>query len=79
MRYFFHIYDEGFFRDEDGIDLSGLHSAQKVAEETARSVMIQQIRGGFLHLGHRIEVEDEHGQVVYRLQFSDAVHVTSDT
>ena len=76
MRYFFHIRDNGFYRDEDGMELSGIESAQKVASETARSFMIQQIRGGSLNLSHQVEVHDERGQLVYTLRLRDAVHLS---
>ncbi len=76
MRYFFHIRDQGFYRDEEGIELSGLASAHKVATETARSVMIQQIRGGSLDLSHQVEVHDEQGELVCVLRFRDAVQVS---
>lgn len=75
MRYFFHIRDDGFYGDEEGMELSGLPSAQKVAEETARSVMIQQIRTGSLDLSHQVEVHDEQGAQVYVLRFRDAVRL----
>jgi hypothetical protein len=42
----------------------------------ARDCMAEDVRGGRLHLGYRIEVQDEAGQVVHCLDFADALEIT---
>lgn len=74
-RYFFHLYDDLEIRDEEGVTLLDPAAARKLAIESARDVMADNVRGGELCLSHRIEVEDEQGQPVVVVKFRDALTV----
>lgn len=74
-RYYFHIYDDAAFRDEDGIELAGPEAARAAAMAGARALMCDQLKAGRLNLTHRIEVEDEGGEAVLILPFGEAVEI----
>ncbi|HEX9947949.1 MAG TPA: hypothetical protein VGA98_10450 [Allosphingosinicella sp.] len=74
-RFFFHIYDDVEFRDEDGLELADTDSARRAAVAGARAMMCDQLTKGRLSLHHRIEVVDEQGGPVLTLAFGDAVEI----
>lgn len=74
-RFFFHIYDDVAFRDEDGLDLPDAQAARTAALAGARAMMCDQLKAGRLRLHHRIEVEDEDGAAVLTLPFGEAVEI----
>jgi hypothetical protein len=74
-RFFFHIFDEAVFEDEDGLELPDAEAARIAALAGARAMMCDQLTNGRLILHHRIEVEDEHGATVLILPFADAVEI----
>jgi hypothetical protein len=76
-RFFFHIYDDAVFIDEDGLDLADAEAARLTALAGARSLMCDQLKAGRLSLHHRIEVEDEKGDAVLSLPFAEAVAIQS--
>ena len=70
--YFFHVLNEIEARDEDGQYFADLDEAVAEARETAADLIRDEIRGGRqIHPDHRIEIEDEQGQVVFVLRFGD--------
>lgn len=71
--FFFHIYDDYEFTDEQGIDMADAATARVAALAGARGMMSEQVKRGRLSLHHRIEVEDERGHNVLTLPFADAV------
>ncbi|HYG30437.1 MAG TPA: hypothetical protein VD887_09500 [Allosphingosinicella sp.] len=74
-RFFFHVYDDIAVRDEEGLDLPDLAAARRAALSGARSLICAQVSSGHLHLGHRLEVEDEAGACVLVLPFGDAIEI----
>jgi hypothetical protein len=74
-RYYFHIYDDIDVRDEDGIDFPDLASAERAALDGAREMMCGQVMDGRLNLRHRVEIEDEAGERLMVLPFSDAIRI----
>ncbi|HEX8217336.1 MAG TPA: hypothetical protein VF577_07715 [Allosphingosinicella sp.] len=76
-KFFFHIHDDIFVRDEEGLELSDVAAARATAVASARALMCDQVTNGQLNLGHRIEVEDDAGEPVLMLPFGDAVEIRS--
>jgi hypothetical protein len=74
-RFFFHVYDDIAVRDEEGLDLPDLAAARQMALSGARSLICAEVDAGHLHLGHRLEVEDEGGACVLVLSFGDAIEI----
>lgn len=73
-RYRFHLYDHtGFVEDMEGLDLPSLDRARQTALKGARSIISQDVETGFVDLSGRIEVVDDHAQLVLVLPFGDAV------
>ena len=75
--FFFHIYDDFDFTDEQGIEMADEAAARVAALAGARGIMSEQVKKGRLSLQHRIEVEDEDGGAVLSLAFGDAVVIES--
>ena len=76
MRYYFHLYDrEGFLADQEGREFARMAAVRKAALKAARSIIGHDVENGMLDLRGRIEVADEHGTVVLRLPFTDAVRL----
>ena len=77
-RYYMHICNgTGFLEDEEGRELPNQAAAREAAIMAARDVMANDLRGGELDLSSFIEVEDENKQLVFTLQFIDAVNLTT--
>lgn len=74
-RFFFHIYDDGVARDDEGRVYPDLEAAKGEAIKGARELMCEELRKGSLTLSHRIEVEDEDGNVVATIAFRELVRI----
>ncbi|HEX8669022.1 MAG TPA: hypothetical protein VF727_11705 [Allosphingosinicella sp.] len=74
MRYYFHLREgDGYVADEEGLDLPGPEAALAAARRGARSLIASEALLGKLPLAAAIEVEDEHGVILFDLPFRDAV------
>jgi hypothetical protein len=76
--FFFHIYEDFEFTDEQGIDMVDEAAARVAALAGARGMMSEQVKKGHLSLHHRIEVEDEDGGAILTLPFGDAVVIETE-
>jgi hypothetical protein len=69
-RYFFHMHDDCFSRDKDGIELPHIESAREEALRTAGGIL----RDGPLGLENggewKMEVTDATGGVLFTVRFS---------
>lgn len=74
-RFFFHVREESFVRDPDGIELPDAAAARAAALEGIRGMICDQVGRGRLALGYGMEVEDEAGELVCALRFSDTVRI----
>jgi hypothetical protein len=76
MRYFFHIVNgEGRTPDDEGSELASLDKARAHAVDGIRSILADEIRGGHMDLGGRIEVTDGNGAELTVVRFQDAVSI----
>lgn len=76
-RYYMHICDgTGFVEDEEGVELLDDATARRKATEAARDVMANDLRAGELDFSSFIEVENENRQLLFTVQFTDAVKLT---
>jgi hypothetical protein len=71
----FHVHNDIDAPDEEGIELSNLAVAHLRAIEGARELAAAAVRQGRLDLKHRIDVEDEDGNVLVGVTFKDAIEV----
>jgi predicted transport protein len=62
-------------RDEEGQELSDEQAARSSAFASAREMACVEVQKGHLHLGHRVEVEDESGTILATVQFRDVVEI----
>ena len=74
-RFFFHLHDEMDVTDDEGAELVDLDAATECAVQNVRAIASEQVRSGYLNLGHRIDVEDEAGQALATATFKSAVAV----
>jgi hypothetical protein len=74
-RYFFHLHNDVETHDEEGRDLADIDAARRAAEEDARHMAAESVRGGCLPLGHFVEVADEDGQSLFRVTFGEVVKI----
>lgn len=74
-RYFFNLYDDGIAIDEEGSELPDLAAAKARAFASARAMACAEVLDGHLTLGHRIEVVDGGGELLWTVRFGDVVSV----
>ena len=75
-RYFFNLHNNiGPVLDEEGQIVSGLEEARAVALAGIRSVLGDELAAGELDLNGRIDIIDEHREVVMSISFEEAVAV----
>lgn len=74
--FFFHVIDDVDAPDNEGSELPDIAAAEDLARHSARSLMCETIvRDGRITLHHRIDIEDEQGEVVASVPFSEAVQI----
>ncbi len=74
-RFYFHLYDDGIFLDDEGQQLANVAAANDVAIANAREMACAEVMDGRLSLQHRIEVTDEGGHTIATVHFRDVVQV----
>lgn len=75
--FYFHLCDRDYFiEDSEGHELPDMAAARRVAVESARSIMAQDLRGGELNLASSIKVEDHTHSPLLTLIFAEVVHIT---
>jgi hypothetical protein len=78
-RYFLHLRDgSDEVLDEEGIDYSDMNAVREAVVKSARDIMAGQIRDlGVLDLRFRIDADNEAGETVYALLFTDAISIVT--
>lgn len=74
-RFFFHIHDDAYARDDEGMELPDPEAARNAAIAGLRSLAADGVKDGRLDLRHFIDVEDEAGTRLFRIAVADALHV----
>ena len=75
-RFYFHLYNDLDVPDREGADFADLEGARAFAIGQARALVGDTARRkGQIVLGHRIDIEDEAGEVVGAVSFGDAVTI----
>jgi hypothetical protein len=78
--YFFHLRDgQDLLLDPEGTELPDLHAIFRMALASARSILSAEVLEGRLPLDMHLDVENESGEIVHRLQFGDAIEITAPT
>jgi hypothetical protein len=76
-RYHLNLHECGtVYLDEEGMEFPNVEAVRAQAIKEARSIMAAEVREGQLCLSCHIEVEDDCGQVIFKLAFKDALAVT---
>lgn len=74
--FYFHLCDgSDLLLDPEGRELS-LDLVGPAAMAEARAIVSADVQTGQVDLAQRIEVHDANGQIVYSVEFEDAIHVT---
>jgi hypothetical protein len=74
-RYYFHVYNDETSLDEEGQDLPDLEAARACAVEGARSLMSDTLKQGRIVLSDHIAIQNEQGDLLLDVRFSDAVEI----
>lgn len=74
-RFFFHLIDDVFSQDEEGVELIDAATAHAKAVFIAREIAATEIREGRLSLHHRIEVTDVTGSPILTLPLGAAFEI----
>ena len=74
-RFYFHVFNDKTSLDDEGQDLPDLEAARAHAVAGARSLMSDELKDGRLVLSHHIAIENEQGELLLDVTFSDAVEV----
>ena len=74
-RYFFHIYDGVVTRDEEGIELDDPEAARVAAVAGIREMICDQVRKGRIVLHYRLEIEDQAGEKLFVIPFTETVRI----
>jgi len=75
-RFYFHVLNDIDAPDEDGQELANLAAANLKAIDYARDLASAAVRQGRLDLRHRIDVEDEAGEVLLTVTFAEAIEIS---
>ena len=75
QRFFFHLFDDFDFPDEEGLLLRNREEALAKARIAATELACEEVKSGKLSLDHRVVVSDEAGRVVGTVAFKDVVRV----
>jgi hypothetical protein len=74
--FFFHLINDVDAPDDEGKELPDLEAAMRHARRHARFIAAETVRAdGKIVLSHRIDVEDEGGNVLGTVTFGDVVDI----
>ena len=75
-RFHFHLLNDVDAPDPDGMELADLDAAREHAHKFARVTIAETIKDeGRVNLDHRIDIENEHGEVFETVRFRDVLRV----
>jgi len=75
-RYYFHLRDgSDILLDPEGQELPDQQAIEACALKAARDTLSHDVEAGCLDLRPHLEVEDQDGKVVHRLELQDAVTI----
>ena len=77
-RYFFHLQNDEWVEDREGLELPGPEAAADQALEEARAMVCASIKNGELNLDHYIEVADTTGETLFRLTYREAFEIKGE-
>jgi hypothetical protein len=76
LLYRFHVLNDIDAPDDEGAELPNLADAHLRAIDYARDLAAHAVRQGHLNLKHRIDIEDEAGEVLLSVSFGEAVELS---
>jgi hypothetical protein len=71
-RYFFHVFDVEWYRDHAGEELTDVSAMREQAEQVGRKLLEDE--EGVSDPHSRIEVADEHGNIVHVVRLLDVTN-----
>ncbi|MGN6357616.1 MAG: DUF6894 family protein [Novosphingobium sp.] len=72
-RFYFDVSNgRGFASDEEGVDLQDQAAALRMAMDSIRSILAEEVRKGVIDLDGYIEVRDDSAQALARIEFTEA-------
>lgn len=75
--YFFHLRDgDDVLLDPDGQQFPSIEAMIAATLYEGRDIIASDARSGRINFDQRLEIEDESGRIVHRLELSDAVAIS---
>ena len=74
-RFFYDIYNDDVTLDDEGTELLDNEAAMARAIKEARTLAAETVRNGHFTRHHRLEVRDEHRNMIGSVRFEDAVQI----
>lgn len=75
-RYFYHLHNDLDVPDPEGVECASLDEAKAYAAKQVQILLGEMLKEeGRISLQHRIDIEDEHGNVLATVPFKDVVTV----
>ena len=71
-RFYFHVFDDVVSTDEEGQVVNDLEAARAIAMKSARELVCDQVRRGYLDLDNYIVVANQSAQELFRVVFREA-------
>ena len=71
-RFYFHVFDDVVSTDEEGQVADDLEAARTIAMKSARELVCEQVRRGYLDLDNYIVVANQSAQELFRVVFREA-------
>ena len=75
-RFYFHVRDRlNQLIDPDGVELPDLPTAVERAKLAVRDMLSHDMKIGIVDVGHRLDVENAQGAILYTLAFREAFKI----
>ena len=74
-RYFFHLFNDENFKDDEGQELANAAVALQRAVTEAREIAAESVRNGKLNLGHHIQVVQDDDEEIGKVTFREAIQI----
>jgi hypothetical protein len=74
-RFFLHMRNDDVIEDREGLFLEDADQARREAIRSARDIIAEDVRHGWVRLTGAIEVADENGQPILTVPFRQAVEI----
>lgn len=73
VRYYFHVENDSYTRDESGVELDTIERVRDQASNAAGEILTSELRAGRANIGFQIQIEDPDDKRIMTIVISGAV------